>query len=305
MFSRFPKTGNVPSVQIAAEWSGQQSEARSVKLEGLDHPKTLDFAALLQIELPTAIGHLELLWAFTAKKAPQGNIGKWPDGAIARACFWMGDPQRFIQSLLQARLIESNSEHRYIVHDWHEHAPRWVRAKLAKANLRFVSTASPTVVATADEDNDDDDGDDESIEPTAVPTAEPTSKSSQAKPSEEQAKRSGAASTAPAGKQPTPEGAMAIALRDLGVVVRSIDPVLHDWLRDGFTTQQATDAVGIARIRKPHPEAIPANYLDKILRERARPPPAAVKAVDRITWRPPPDEEPACTTPSSTPSSKH
>lgn len=85
-----------------------------------------------------------------------------------------------------------------------------------------------------------------------------------------------------------PEGEMAVALRDLGVEVRSIDPVLHDWIRDGYTTQQAVDAAGIARIRKPHPEKIPANYLDKILRQPAR---ASPKAVDRVTWRPPPDED--------------
>jgi hypothetical protein len=83
-----------------------------------------------------------------------------------------------------------------------------------------------------------------------------------------------------------------------------MDPVLIGWVKE-FTKQQAIDAVGIARIRKPHPEPIHPNYLDKILRERARPPPASVKAVDRITWRPPPDEEPACTTPSTTRSNKH
>lgn len=275
-----------------------------MKLEGLDHPKTLDFAALLQIELPTAIGHLELLWAFTGKKAPQGNIGKWPDGAIARACFWMGDPQRFMQSLLQARLITADPEHRYVVHDWHEHAPRWVRAKLAKAKLQFVGSVVPTVVATVDDDTDDDDGDDESIEPTVVATTEPSSKRSEAKPSEEQAKRSGAAPTAPAGKQPTPEAQMAIALRDLGVTVTSIDPVLIAWVRDRYTVQQAVDAVGIARIRKPHPEPIHPNYIDPILRQPARPPPATGAA--RVTWRPPPDEsETGCIPPNTTASSKH
>ena len=56
-----------------------------MKLDALDHPKTLDLAARLNVELPTVIGHLELLWAFTGKKASQGGIGKWPDGAIARA----------------------------------------------------------------------------------------------------------------------------------------------------------------------------------------------------------------------------
>lgn len=48
-----------------------------MKLDGLDHPKTLDFAARLDISLPQAIGHLELLWAFVAQKTPHGNVGKW------------------------------------------------------------------------------------------------------------------------------------------------------------------------------------------------------------------------------------
>ena len=72
----------------------------------------------------------------------------------------------------------------------------------------------------------------------------------------------------------TPEGKMAIALRDLGVTVGSQDPTLVAWVRDGFTVKQATDAVGIARIRKPHPEPISPRYIDPILREPPRPPPA-------------------------------
>lgn len=67
---------------------------------------------------------------------------------------------------------------------------------------------------------------------------------------------------------------MAIALREQGVDVRSTDPVLHAWLKDGFTVEQAVEAVGIARIRKPWPERIPANYLDPILRKPPKPPPA-------------------------------
>lgn len=72
----------------------------------------------------------------------------------------------------------------------------------------------------------------------------------------------------------TPEAEMAIALREQGVDVRSTDPVLHAWLKDGFTVEQAVEAVGIARIRKPWPERIPANYLDPILRKPPKPPPA-------------------------------
>lgn len=122
-----------------------------MKLEALDHPKTLDFAARLGVELPTAIGHLELLWAFTGKKAPQGNIGKWPDGAIARACFWNGEPAFFISALVDAGYLDADQQSRYMIHDWMEHAPRWVKAKLKNLNLEFitvVATTGPTVTDT-------------------------------------------------------------------------------------------------------------------------------------------------------------
>lgn len=111
-----------------------------MKLEALDHPKTLDLASRLEVELPTAIGYLELLWAFTGKKAPQGNIGKWPDGAIARACYWMGRPEVFLLALQESGFIDPDELHRLTVHDWREHAPGWVRAKLKKADLPFLHT---------------------------------------------------------------------------------------------------------------------------------------------------------------------
>lgn len=110
-----------------------------MKLEALDHPKTMDLAARLNVEMPTAIGYLELLWAFTGKKSPQGNIGKWPDGAIARACYWMGPPQVFIQALTESGFLDADDDFRLIVHDWHEHAPRWVKSKLSTLKLAFIS----------------------------------------------------------------------------------------------------------------------------------------------------------------------
>ena len=232
-----------------------------MKLDALDHPKTLDFAARLNIELPTAIGHLELFWAFVGKQAPQGNIGKWPDGAIARACYWNADPTVFVTALASAGFLDGDTKHRYLVHDWKDHAPRWVLSKLSRAKLCIFECSRECS------------GD--SVREAQV---------REGKGSEAQ---ECVAPLARANGATKPEGEMAIALRNLGVAVKSTDPVLHEWLKLGFTTQQAIDAVGIARIRKPHPEAIPANYLDKILRQPARPPPSVI---DRVTWRPPPDE---------------
>lgn len=124
-----------------------------MKLDALDHPKTLDFAARLNVTRPTAIGHLELLWAFVGKLAPQGNVGKFADGAIARASEWQGDPAEFIVALVEAGFLDDDPEHRLLVHDWHDHCPRWVSAKLKKLGITFsvrsvVSSAVATAVAT-------------------------------------------------------------------------------------------------------------------------------------------------------------
>lgn len=131
-----------------------------MKLDALDHPKTLDLAARLSVELPTAIGYLELLWAFTGKKAPQGNIGKWPDGAIARACYWMGRPEVFLQALHDSGFIDADPVHRFTIHDWQEHAPRWVKSKLKSLGLTFLADASPDVSEDTVEDNEGDAGGD-------------------------------------------------------------------------------------------------------------------------------------------------
>lgn len=76
---------------------------------------------------------------------------------------------------------------------------------------------------------------------------------------------------------------MATALRDKGVAITSQHPTLLAWLRDGITTEQAVEVVGIARIRKPYPEAIPAAYLDRILREPQTP--ATPKPKPRLVIR--------------------
>lgn len=71
------------------------------------------------------------------------------------------------------------------------------------------------------------------------------------------------------GPSPTATGAMAGALRKVGVTVASHNPVLRGWVNDGFTVVQALEAVEICRQHKPAPEPIAAGYLDKVLRGQA------------------------------------
>jgi hypothetical protein len=118
-----------------------------MKRETLQHPKMLDLCARLECEPPMVIGYLQYLWNFAADYAPQGNIGKLPDGAIARACYWKGDPALFIQALIDSKWLDTDLEHRLLIHDWSDHCERWIKAKLEKLGLPFVV---PTVERSAE-----------------------------------------------------------------------------------------------------------------------------------------------------------
>lgn len=111
----------------------------------LTHPKMRDLCARLDCSRPHALGMLILLWDFTRDFAPQGNIGKHPDGSIARACDWTGDASKFVDALVSSGWVDRHPDHRLLIHDWHDHAERWVRAKLVKLSLQFLTTERSTV----------------------------------------------------------------------------------------------------------------------------------------------------------------
>ncbi len=124
-----------------------------------EHPKIIEFSSLLKVPRYAAVGLLELLWHFTAEFAPQGDIGKHSDRAIAHACFWQGDASRFVDALVSARLVWKSdgpsssrdgvgSTHpemdllpsgpRLLVWDWDDHADDYTRKKLQRKGLAIL-----------------------------------------------------------------------------------------------------------------------------------------------------------------------
>lgn len=94
-------------------------------------------AEALKIPLPYAVGVMEMLWQFTAKFAPAGDIGKFDNDHIAKAIFWPKSPDLLIAALVKCRWLDPDSSTRYLVHDWKEHADRGVRQKLQNAKACF------------------------------------------------------------------------------------------------------------------------------------------------------------------------
>jgi hypothetical protein len=141
-----------------------------MKREALRHPKTYDLASRLDCGRPAALGYLTLLWDYTAEVAIQGDIGKWPDGSIARACEWEGDPHNFVDALIASGWVDRSERYRLVIHDWTDHCERWVKAKAAKLGVSLISSetgTNGTLEPTTERSS-------ETLEPTVEPTAEGT-----------------------------------------------------------------------------------------------------------------------------------
>lgn len=104
-----------------------------------DHPKTHVLAAALDVELWGAVGILECLWHFTARYAPRGDIGRWPDSRIAAFVGWEGDPTLLVSTLTRSGWLDAHPDFRIVVHDWHDHADETTKKYLKRNRLGFLS----------------------------------------------------------------------------------------------------------------------------------------------------------------------
>ena len=134
-----------------------------------EHRKTHKFCQLLNTAVRTgvgtavatgattgvaaAVGHLHLLWHYTLRTAWEtGDLnGKLPE-AIAKACWWNGDPDVFINALIESGYIDRDMK----VHQWTEYAAEIIyqrqynrdRRKNKKSSITAVTTPVQTPVTT-------------------------------------------------------------------------------------------------------------------------------------------------------------
>ena len=88
------------------------------------------------------VGLLDLLWQRTTKECPAGDIGRFSNEEIAILCDWEGDPDELVTHLVETRWLDTSTEHRLVVHDWHEHAPTYLKGAFASSNKSFASSLS-------------------------------------------------------------------------------------------------------------------------------------------------------------------
>jgi hypothetical protein len=104
-----------------------------------DHPKVSVLMQVLGCTRQSAIGILELLWHFTARYAPRGDIGRWSDERIAAGLYWTGDPASVVSALTRSGWLDPHPSLRLVVHDWHDHADDTTKKHLKRQRLTFLS----------------------------------------------------------------------------------------------------------------------------------------------------------------------
>lgn len=110
-----------------------------------DHPKTRRLMAELDLPLFSACGLLELLWHFTTRYAPRGDVGRYDAAQIAAAVGWTGDPAFLVATLTACGWLDVSRRHGVLVHDWPEHADDYVHVALARRKMRFADGTVPNM----------------------------------------------------------------------------------------------------------------------------------------------------------------
>lgn len=106
------------------------------------HPKLEALADLLGISEPQAVGHLHYLWWWCLDYADDGDLTRKSARTIARGAQWTGDPQAFIEALLncgdecEAGFLERTEDGRILVHDWEDYAGKIINRRAANARRK-------------------------------------------------------------------------------------------------------------------------------------------------------------------------
>lgn len=93
------------------------------------HPKTILASEVFDLPIPYVVGHLHLFWHWCLDFAKNGSLRSCSPKSMAIGAQWPGDPQVFVDGLLEAGFIEYNDENDLVVHDWEQHGGKLLKKR--------------------------------------------------------------------------------------------------------------------------------------------------------------------------------
>lgn len=110
-----------------------------MKMVAVQSIKFLRLKRRLKLTSWQTVGVLESIWLFTQANAPAGDIGRHSDEDIAAHLEWDGDAAELIGALIECGWLDVHADHRLVVHDWHEHAPNYLKGNMKKWGKDFAT----------------------------------------------------------------------------------------------------------------------------------------------------------------------
>jgi len=104
--------------------------------DGFIHAKTVDLQRILNVNKYEAVGILECIWHFAAVNACDGGIGRHSNDLIAYWIGYLGDADNLISGLVEAGFLDVCEESRLQVHDWFDHAPKYIKDRYRQRKTR-------------------------------------------------------------------------------------------------------------------------------------------------------------------------
>lgn len=116
-----------------------------MKAGTLDSMKFKRLKRRLKLTDRGAAGLLEVLWQRSCKDCPRGDVGQFTNEEIAVMADYEGDADELVRTLVECRWLDESDEHRLLIHDWHEHAPNYVKGIVARKG-GFLTLGTPLKV---------------------------------------------------------------------------------------------------------------------------------------------------------------
>ena len=121
------------------------------------HAKTKHLQRVLSVRLERpfrlweAIGVVECLFQFAANSADDGRVGRYDNDVIACWFEWFDDCHDLIGALVEVGYLdELDNTERLQIHDWTDHAPKYIQDRLSKRKSRKLSKLVETCPEVSD-----------------------------------------------------------------------------------------------------------------------------------------------------------
>jgi hypothetical protein len=111
-----------------------------MKIDCVGHIKTLKLKRELQLPRWQVIGLLETLFNFAMINADDGGVGRYSNDEIALYMEYFDDADKLVEALETSGFLEPCEENRLKIHDWAEHAPKFLKDRLDKRAKRNGDT---------------------------------------------------------------------------------------------------------------------------------------------------------------------